>query len=99
MHARPPNLTFHDLKEVTPSDVTQGLMVVHCCVPLLCGGNVRRLLACLCPVADVTSIGGEMAFIALQFGDGNQVKALVASCLRAEVEHRSIWVQAIVPSY
>ncbi|KAJ9062121.1 hypothetical protein DSO57_1014005 [Entomophthora muscae] len=28
MHAQPPNLLFHDLKEVKPSDVTQGLVFV-----------------------------------------------------------------------
>ncbi|KAJ9073328.1 hypothetical protein DSO57_1017730 [Entomophthora muscae] len=60
-HVWPPNLLFHDLKEVRPSDVTQGLVVVHYCGPLLCGGDVRRLLTCLCLVAEVISIGGSEA--------------------------------------
>ncbi|KAJ9075945.1 hypothetical protein DSO57_1030860 [Entomophthora muscae] len=72
-HARPPNLLFHDLKEVMPSDVTQGLVVVQYCVPLLRGENVRRLLTCLCLAADVTSISGELNFVVLQFGDGDLV--------------------------
>ena len=97
-HTHPPNLLFHDLKEVASSDVTQGLVVIQYGVTSLCGGDVRCLLTCLCPAADVPSIDGELNFVVLQLGDGDQVRALVAGCLRAQVEHGPVWVQTVVPS-
>ncbi|KAJ9071065.1 hypothetical protein DSO57_1000741 [Entomophthora muscae] len=54
---------------VVSSDLTQGAVVMQYCVALLCGGDLRRLLTCLCLAADVVSISGEMDFVVLQIGD------------------------------
>ncbi|KAJ9081845.1 hypothetical protein DSO57_1010519 [Entomophthora muscae] len=69
-HTQPPNITFHDFKEVKPSGMSQGVVVVQYSVASLCGGNIGRLFPCLCAAADIAHISGELTFIALQLVDG-----------------------------